>query len=60
MSATTAAAPNVIPFEKPSASVVSIDPETARRWLGRNDKNRRLRPGWSAPTPPTCPRGTGS
>lgn len=34
---------NVLSFEKPSASVVMVDPDTARRWLGRNLSNRNIR-----------------
>ncbi len=43
-STATAADENVLPLIlKPSASVVMVDPETARRWLGRNTHNRRIR-----------------
>lgn len=34
----------LIEAAKPSASVVLVDPPTAERWLGRNTKNRRIRP----------------
>lgn len=35
---------NIVPFEKPSASVVCVTPEIAERWLERNTSNRRVRP----------------
>lgn len=34
---------NVVPFEKPSASVVHVTPEIAERWLGKNKVNRNVR-----------------
>lgn len=37
---------NVLPFpdSPPKVSVVAVSPETAQRWLDRNDNNRRIRP----------------
>lgn len=33
---------NVLPFDKPTSSFVSITPEMAERWLGRNFANRNI------------------
>lgn len=38
----------ILPFEsnnEPVHDIVDVDPETAVRWLNRNDRNRRLNPG---------------
>ena len=38
----------ILPFEhnnQPTHDVVDVDPETAMRWLNRNENNRRLSPG---------------
>lgn len=35
---------NVIPLDKPTSSFVSITPEIAQRWLGRNNANRNFKP----------------
>lgn len=42
----TAQPDNVFPFpeSQPKVSVVAVSPETAQRWLDRNDNNRRIRP----------------
>lgn len=36
---------NVTSIEKPSASIVHVTPEIAKRWLGRNAVNRKLKGG---------------